>query len=746
MSRSRSGASADSTLAVTLRSLFSLCSACAPETPGRLLVHVLALSLALLVIALAGQPIYANDTWIHLALGKAFASQGPWLVADPHLYAAPGPPSPSSWLGSLAIFEIQSLFGFVGLRVFHAALVGVILALAWVTVRRATGSKVAASSAVPLFIILSTYRLVQLRPDLFSIAATLLLFLLLIAHRSPPGATQIAGAVLLSILWSNLHAAFLLGPLLVLGVSMSLFALAILPGGRADPEDRRRATRLGLAGGLMLMATVVNPQGWKAHLAYFMAGDETPGLGTVIDEWGPTNLLAAPLPNLPPTWAAWLVCWLCVVATAWGTWRLLSELRVATRPSERTIDPALLALAVAGIAAAVLASRFLWLGIFAVAVGGVLVARVAAVSAGMTRWLFRSVAAIGLLAACGLYFSVGDWVLVSRSFRAPGADYRVPYYPGKFDAHAVWFLADSGLEGRIYNDYPLGGFMSFWLAPKIQMSSSGTMNVAREAMLANLAIASRARVEEGEDFAELLDRQGLDLFLGTGLPIEAIEGRRDPSTLHHLEGEAGWILVFRSLRSAVYLRRNERNAENLARIRDYYSRAGVPFDPEQGFDPERVITQATDWAVEHGVAPADFVGLVQKVREVSRSGGPLAPMNRLATFYATLGLYERALAVDEALLRLAGGTDRGANAGVSQRQVWLLLRLARDEEALATIRRLDEQVGPESIRGWRELVEQILRAAPADRARVLSFLPLFHSADAAWAQMGMTSPAVRVER
>ncbi|MGY8738985.1 MAG: hypothetical protein ACKVIW_15880, partial [bacterium] len=68
---------------------------------GALLIHGPALALVLITLALVGQPIYANDTWIHLALGEAFASQGPLLAADPHLFAAPGPPSPSSWLGSL---------------------------------------------------------------------------------------------------------------------------------------------------------------------------------------------------------------------------------------------------------------------------------------------------------------------------------------------------------------------------------------------------------------------------------------------------------------------------------------------------------------------------------------------------------------------------------------------------------------------------------------------------------------------
>ena len=92
-------------------------------------IHAVAMLLAALTVWLAGQPLYANDTWIHLALGRAFAAGGPWLAVDPYLFAAPGPPDPSSWLGAITLFEIQSLLGLQALRVFHAAFVAVTLGL-----------------------------------------------------------------------------------------------------------------------------------------------------------------------------------------------------------------------------------------------------------------------------------------------------------------------------------------------------------------------------------------------------------------------------------------------------------------------------------------------------------------------------------------------------------------------------------------------------------------------------------------
>ncbi|MEZ7980409.1 MAG: hypothetical protein QMC74_12045 [Myxococcota bacterium] len=713
---------------------------------GALLIHGPALALVLITLALVGQPIYANDTWIHLALGEAFASQGPLLAADPHLFAAPGPPSPSSWLGSLAIFEIESRFGFLGLRVFHAIVAAVILLLGWSLVAKVTASTRAASAGLVLFILLSTYRLVQLRPDLFSLAATLSVLLLLVVPREGPSSLGIASATVITALWANVHAAFLLGPLLILGVSASLFALPLLPGVAVDTRDRARARQLGLAGGLMLIASLMNPQGWDAHLAYIVAGDDTLALSAVSDEWGPSNLFGWPKANLPPTWAAWIVCWIGVVATLLGARRLLSELRRGIPKQDRSIDPAILALAVAGMTGAILASRFLWLVLLPLAVGGALLFRRATPRLEAPRPIATVLICLALMGASALHFWAGDWVLVSRSFRSPASDYASPYYPGRFSGHAVWFLMDSGVEGRIYNPYPLGGFMSFWLSPELTMSSSGTMNVAHEAMEANLAIANQMPGADGEGLHALLDRQGIDLFLGTGLPIEAIPGRRSPSTVRHLEGAAGWIPVFRSLRSAIYLRDNDRNRENLERIATYYKKEGVPFDFERGFRPAQAISAAPIWAISRGVASTDVALLTREVGEASRNGRVIPAMHRLSTMFATLGMYERSLAIERRILAI-----EPHNLLAAYRQVWCLLRIGRYNEALELAEARRQSLGSTDpnrnlVRNWVRTIEAVIDAPPGDRDRVINSVPLYASRNVGFALRGMINPRSRPVR
>lgn len=748
------------------------------ETGANGITHSVAFALAGLTLFLAGQPIYANDTWVHLALGEAFLHGGPWLPDDPHLFAAPGPPSPSSWLGSVSIFTGYRLFGFTGLRVLHTLAVAFVLALAWRVMRRAGASRAAASLGVCGLVVLATYRLVQLRPDLFTIAATYGLYLLLLVDPEGPSRRRIALAALLGVVWANVHAAFLLGPILVLGCAAVVAAAALLRGGESRAGELRRAARLALAGLVLLAAGCANPQGPGAYRAYFVSGAETMGLEAIIDEWNPTDLLAWPIPMLPPTLAAWALCWITVFGIGAAGIVALRE-RWTTRPPAASaaggeagaggadgakaaraaahsnrgdrVDPALLGLACAALVASLIASRFLWLLLFALALMASLLRlspRDAAPAAAPGRSpLQRFVpAALTLASVVALiaHLQIGDWPLVSRATRAEGADYAVAYPTDRYSAHAVWFLADAGLEGRIFNDYPLGGFLAFWLAPKLQMSSSGTMNVAREAMQANFAIGARQTLSPDESYAALLDRQGIDLFLGAGYPIEATPGRPIPCTNRHLEHEPGWLLVFRNLQNAVYLRRNPANAANLDRVAAYYERAGVPFDRERGFDLEEVARQALPWAIDHGVVPVDYDALVRHVEAQQRTKVIDVQTHRLAMLYATLGLYTRALEVERLLW-----TAQPGDPSTAWRTIWSLAQLQRWDDALAAadaLERRERAAGAPTGTGWSATLEQLRAADPGARATLLAHLPVVRLEQLDWIRSGVVSAPARTAR
>lgn len=682
---------------------------------------------ACLTLVAVGQPLLANDTWLHLALGEAFAASGPWLDGDPHLFAAPGPPAPAAWLGAWSFYAIWASTGFVGLRMAHVLLVGLVLVLVARAFRRAGASRSGAALGVLAFVTLATYRLVQLRPELFTIAATAGVVVFLLLDEGVAERRRLAAAALLGALWANLHAGFVLGPILLLGTAAALGVERWLPGraptGEPSAGDPSRGgdagvRGLGLAGVAMALGSLLNPRGPGAWLPYLEAGDATLPLEAVVDEWGATNLLAWPSPILPPTPATWLLCWAALAVVVAGTVLFALERSGRRVPGAAGIEPVLLAVGWAGVFAAILATRFLWLAAFAF----LLVPAVGrAIVPAPRRAAIGALASLGLVVGvAALHLRVGDWEPVTRALPRSLEGYAEPYPAAKFYGHAMWFLADTGVEGRIFNDYPLGGFMSFWLSPRLSMSSSGTLNVRRDAMEDFLAIAARAPADgpDGASFAERLDRHRFDFFLGTGLPTEPAPGLEVASTLRHVDGVPGWRLVFRNLRSSVHLRVSERNAGNLERIAAWYAEQDVPFDPERGFDVERVIARRPEWAIAHGLAPQDIALLLDQVRRSLAQPIPGPEVRRLSTIYATLGLCERSLPLDARILEALPG-----DLYARHRRMWCLLQADRLEAARRESARwrTSAAVGGEvDPGGWSALVEELAALDPeARRARVV---------------------------
>lgn len=699
-----------------------------------LAVHGSALALVLLVLLASAQPLFTEDTWLHLALGEAYAAQGPWLDADPLLHTAEGPPAPAAWLSGVFFHGIERAFGFQGLRVAHVLLVAAILGLAWSALRRASGSTVFASLTAAVFVVLSSYRLFQLRPHLFTILATLLLLRLLFDGEDPPSWRRIAAATGLLALWANLHAGFVLGPALI-GAGLAGGVAAW----RLRPEDRPllgpRAWRLAAALVLGLGATLLNPEGASPHLLYFAAGGETPALAVVADEWSRLDLFRLPVPRLPPSLLAWLAAWSLLLITPLAVLGQARRHRLAPEAT-RPVDLDLLALALVGAVGLLSATRFLWLGVVPL----LCVGRAARDGAGPVASRHPKGLAVTAVAALLLvpgFLRFGDWPMISRGISRAG--WTQPYATGKLDAQAVWFLRDAGIEGRLFNDYAEGNFLGYWLAPRLKTFVNGSLNLPIEAMEARYAVIRWDPPSEGRELVDLLDRYRIDVFFGTGLPVVPSSPRSRPSTTTHLESTPGWLPIFRSVRSGVYLRADERNRANLERVMRYYAAAGVPFDPVRGLDPEAVIRAAPDWARSHGLVPR---GLVQL--ETAASGmnpGTREPaQQRLATLYAVLGMYERSAQLERRPSRSEPGAVRAARRGV-----WIRLHQGRLDEALAAAERL-EAIAPEAD-ALSQLLVSAAREYPTlrepERAARVARLPLLRSAEVPWLLAGFEPAEAR---
>jgi hypothetical protein len=646
---------------------------------AQLVVHAAAIAVACLVVVSAGQPLFAEDTWWHLGMGEAYATSGPWLDEDPFLFTATRPPAPAAWLTDVTLHGVERAWGFAGLRVAHALVTATILAAAWWGLWRVSGSVLLASLGTEIFAILAAYRLFQLRPHLFTILASLLLVRLLIRDGTPPSWHRVVAAVGLFALWANAHGGFVLGLALLTAAALGLALSAPLRSAERQ-GDLTRARRLLVALGAVLLASLANPGGIRPHGLYFVAGSDTPALRFVSDEWAPFQLFQLPPPGVPPSPLAWALVWALLVVTPCAV-VLHARARRArdARPAAAQLDPALVAIAAASLAAMLSAVRLLWLGIFPLLVVARFAGARGLLSSPIWRYpLWAAATASALLVAAFLRF--GDWPMISQGIQR--ARYAEPYPAVKHHAHAVWFLRDAALTGNLWNDYSSGNFLGYWLAPRMRVFVNGSLNVPSQVMEDRLAILERRGSTPDERFVDLLERHRIDVFFGTGVPSLTGSPRREFSTTTHLERTPGWIPIFRNARSGVYLKVDERNRSNRERVSDFYAREGVPFDPTKGFDPERVIRERPRWAVHHGLVPVRF----ERLEANARAFDPVlrgAALERLASVHALLGLYERGAAIDRRLLRV---DPRSVTA--SRRLVWSLLHQRRGAAALDAAKRL----------------------------------------------------------
>jgi tetratricopeptide (TPR) repeat protein len=207
-------------------------------------------------------------------------------------------------------------------------------------------------------------------------------------------------------------------------------------------------------------------------------------------------------------------------------------------------------------------------------------------------------------------------------------------------------------------------------------------------------------------------------------------------TTSHLERTPGWKMVFRNARSALYLRDHPRNAANLGRIAETYARGGVPFDPESGFDPDRVLRERPDWAIRHGLVAKSF----ERLRTASLSAPDrrqrVSALGRVATAYALLGLYEQAIELDAQILAM-----NPSEVGPRRRLVWCLLRAGRLPEARSEAQRLT--ASDPLTRSIAEVARRTAGEPPSEIEAWIRRLPLLTPGQLRSIASELPSPPVR---
>jgi hypothetical protein len=638
--------------------------------------------LVLMALLLAGAPLYTEDLWWHLKAGEMYVTEGPWPESDWMLHtASDDAPIQHEWLFGVSVFALERLLGFHGLRIVHAAAVALILWLVYSICRRAGQWPVAACFATALFITLAWFRLFQFRPDLISILGTLAGYRLLLEGGERPSWLRTAAYTLLIGVWVNFHSLFLVSLNLlfaaILGVALAAGLERFL--GRADEQSparalgrRQLATRLATALVLGLIVALLNPRGVEQHLTFF-ASTENTAIWHVTDEWShfsPFDFGANHSTVSLPMWLAVNATMLGFLAVAVTAFVRFSRLRTARALDD--FDPVRFGLGLAAIVAMLVSIRFLWMCVFPLLY---VLHAFTWMRAGRHRCALGAAWMMALASVLmAVWFSVGYGFanLAARFVKSPIEYFSLPYRTHKFHVEGVRFLAESRLEGNLFNSYAMGGFLGYWLSPRLRtFVDSRAEHYGNDVYLDYSAVTEMLGTRPGESFIDVLDRRNVDIFFGIGFP----GWWHSVFTTNHLYGIPGWLLVSRSFRHAIYLRDNARNRENLKRVAAYYEAQGVPFDAERGLDPGAVIRSRPDWAMQRSLLPSDYPELLA----LAESGDPetrLKARNAVALVYLLGGAIDEQIAWDRQTAR-----EFPHNRSSRQRLVYGLLRKDAAEEA-----------------------------------------------------------------
>ena len=438
-----------------------------------------------------GQPLFADDIWWHVALGRSFLENSGFPALEPLLFTSTTHAQfYHEWLFQLVVASADQSGGMALLRALQVVLVFVLLQQIFMFARLQGLGRVLAIAIAAATIFFALQRLVQFRPHLFS----MIFFYAALNLYCVPALSLRRAAMLFTIvvLWANSHATvMLLFPFLI---------VYLIIDGRHF-KIRSKAHLGGLAAALAAVA--LNPEAQRMYYFYFIH-DRNNALVRIVDEWGKLSVKPDEFGGLP--WSsAWVLAGCALVGIAILS-LALSNLRRRT-PTEQPalVDLHLLVWGVLAIIASAWAVRFLWLMPLA------LVAIACGWRAAMRSSYVRLVIATVTL---GLVF-IQQTSASSAGYRYQITRESVPIWASaqavqrKFQPHAIRAIASSGYAGNLYTPYNLGGYASYILQPRVKVFFNGRYDSYSRQVYDD----SFHMLRGGRALNEVVDRYAIDSFL-----------------------------------------------------------------------------------------------------------------------------------------------------------------------------------------------------------------------------------------
>ncbi len=429
--------------------------------------------LYLLAVVRAVNPHMDFDLWWHLRTGESIVKQHHVPLTDEfsrHGLETDQPWVAYSWLFEILTYGIYQLFSLPGIVLFRLALaLMVAIAVHWFVAKREPRFKVAA--LIVGAILLTLQPLMSERPWMFTMLFSLLLLDGLLDWRAGRTSRRYWLFPPMFALWANLHIQFVYG-FVILGIAcvapLGDWLVAWWRSRRTygDGTPNSESTianafsrpwyRLLLVTGMCLLATLVNPYGYRLYQVVVEYGTQWVPLA-IVNELQPLafrSLQDYVMPALAfvalfffgrrRQWSFFEV--LLIVAATWFSFRM---------------------------------KRDIW---FMALVAVTLLAPGPTVSAtgeeDLEKWRFApSFRQVVFLAVMLLVSACITWHI-----RIPDEDAIEDQLVADYPVAAVFFLKATHMQGPMYNEFTWGGYL-IWHLPELPVSIDGRTNIQGDARM-----------------------------------------------------------------------------------------------------------------------------------------------------------------------------------------------------------------------------------------------------------------------
>lgn len=504
--------------------------------------NILLCALFSFIFSMGLSQIADYDIFYHLATGKYILETGKINQIDPFSFTAGNTPlSIQSWLSGVVFYWVYTIGGLNGLIICKAILLTLVFFILYKTMQ-VTGAK----GYLTLFTLIVVAFVVRfrmsIRPHIFEFLFLAIFFYVLNIYKFR-GKNYLFILPIVQLFWVNIHGSHILGLMTPL-IFLVGEGIAVYSGNREAPIfTKKQFINLTLAIVALVIATLINPAGFKAFLFPFFLTGQTLYMQN-IQEWQPLRLvhLIDLDYGIRYTWGFSLLLTLCLFVFI----RQFKKIDF----TELLTFFAFLYLAVKGIRL---------LPEFAIAVGPIVARRLNLFSFPKISSRFERIKFITplILTVCiGIIFYL---VVLNSKTYAFGLGLKERVFPVK----TVDFLRHNNIQGNMFNSIGYGGYLIWRLFPEQKVFIDGRNDVYKQDFYKSYLDAHLTP----DAWQKVVKDYDIDWVI-----LEYSRDYARKERIAHLIENPEWALIYWDREAIVYAKRGSRNKDIIKRFEYRYAR------------------------------------------------------------------------------------------------------------------------------------------------------------------------------